>query len=124
MNILLWVLQIALAFLYFSGGAFKFSKSEEVAKQAPMIPNAAWRLLGVLEVLGAILLIIPAATGWMPHLTPFAATVLALETLALSAIFARQSLKVSVSNPLVWSLPMALLTAFVAYGRYVIVPLA
>jgi hypothetical protein len=80
--------------------------------------------LGALEVLGGILLIVPAATKWMPSLTPLAATVLAVETLTLAAFFASKSLKVAVTNPLVWTAVMGLLVAFVAYGRYAISPSA
>jgi hypothetical protein len=32
--------------------------------------------------------------------------------------------KLTSSNPLVWALPMGLVAAFVAYGRYVLSPLA
>jgi hypothetical protein len=122
MNILLWIMQSALAFLYLSGGAYKFFKFEDVASQAPMLSHAAWRGLGALEVVGALLLIIPAATKWMPQLTPIAAGVLALETLTLAAFFAQNSLKLAASNPLVWAAVMGVLVAFVAYGRFAISP--
>ena len=78
----------------------------------------------MLEVLGAILLVVPGAAGWMPVLTPLAAAVLALESLALAGLYARRSLAPSTSNPLVWSLSMGLVSAFVAYGRYARWPLA
>ena len=124
MNIFLWIMQSALAFLYLSGGAFKFFKVEDVASQLPSIPPAAWRMFGVIEVVGAILLIVPLAFKWMPALTPAAATVLAIETLLLAALYASNSLKIAVTNPLVWAATMGLLVAFVAYGRYAISPAA
>lgn len=122
MNILLWIMQGALAFLYFSGGAFKIFKVEDVASQIPSIPHALWRVLGTIEVVGAVLLIVPLAFKWMPSLTPAAATVLAVETLLLAALYASHSLKIAVTNPLVWAATMGLLVAFVAYGRYAISP--
>lgn len=122
MNILLWIMQSALAFLYLSGGAFKFLRVEDVASQVPMLPHVAWRVFGAVEVVGALLLVIPAATKWMPQLTPVAAGVLAVETLALAALYAQTSLKIAVTNPLVWAAVMGLLVAFVAYGRYAISP--
>ena len=122
MNILLWIMQSALAFLYLSGGAFKFLKPEDVASQMPIISHAGWRALGVIEVIGALLLIVPAAAKWLPVLTPVAAGVLAVETLALAALYAQHSLKIAVTNPLVWAAVMGLLVAFVAYGRYAISP--
>jgi hypothetical protein len=87
MNILLWVLQVALAFLYVSGGAFKTFKFEDLAKQSSL-PHGAWRALGVLEMVGAILLVAPGALGFIPEITPIVAAVLALDTLTLAGMFA------------------------------------
>jgi hypothetical protein len=124
MNILLWVLQVALAFLYLSGGAYKTFKFEELAKQMRAIPHGGWRALGLLEMAGGVLLVLPAILRWMPELTPLAAMVLAIETLALAGLYARQSLKLAATNPMVWAAVMGLLAAFVAYGRYALAPLA
>jgi len=121
MNVLLWILQVALALLYLAGGAFKTFNPDDVAKQISALPRAGWRVLGVLEVLGAVLLIVPAAANWMPVLTPLGAAMLALETLALAALYARYSLKLAATNPLVWAVPMGLMAALVAYGRYSLV---
>jgi hypothetical protein len=123
MNVLLWVLQIALALLYFAGGAYKVFMFDELAKHLPgALSRGGWGTLGVLEIVCAVLLVVPAAARWMPALTPLAAAVLALETLALAALYARYSLEVTVGNPLVWSVVMGLLVAFVAYGRYALRP--
>jgi uncharacterized membrane protein YphA (DoxX/SURF4 family) len=122
MNVLLWVLQVALALLYLAGGAFKTFNPDDVAKQITALPPGAWRALGVFEVLGAVLLIVPAAAKWMPVLTPLAAAVLALETLALAAVYARYSLKLTAANPLVYAVPMGLMAVLVAYGRYWLSP--
>lgn len=124
MNILLWVLQAVLALLYLSGGAYKVFSFDELAKQLDALSRGAWSALGVLEMVGAILLIVPAAVKWMPVLTPAAAAVLTLETLALTGLYAHYSLKLDATNPLVWSVVMALLVAFVAYGRYALSPSA
>jgi DoxX-like protein len=124
MNVLLWVLQAALALLFLSGGAYKTFKFDELAKQLPALSHGGWRALGVLEMAGGILLIVPAIAGWMPVLTPIAAAVLALETLVLAGLYARQSLKVAASNPMVWAVAMGVLAAVVAYGRYTLAPLA
>jgi VIT1/CCC1 family predicted Fe2+/Mn2+ transporter len=123
MNVLLWVLQAVLAFLYLSGGYFKAFKFDELASQYSALSHGGWRALGVLEMLGAMLLIVPAATKWMPVITPVAAALLALENLALAAMFAKYSLKLTVENPLVWNVVMGLLAAFVAYGRFALSPL-
>jgi DoxX-like family len=122
MNILLWVVQVVLALLYLAGGGFKIFNPDDVAKQITALPPGAWRVLGVFEVLGAVLLIVPAAATWMPVLTPLAAAALALETLALAAVYARYSLKLAATNPLVFAIPMGLMAVLVAYGRYVLTP--
>jgi hypothetical protein len=122
MNLLLWVLQVALALLYLAGGAYKVFSFDELAKQFSALSRGGWRALGVLEVLGAVLLVVPAAANWMPVLTPLAAAMLALETLALAGLYARYSLKLAATNPLVWAVVMGLLAAFVAYGRYALIP--
>jgi DoxX-like family len=118
MNVLLWVLQLALAFIYFAGGAYKVFSFDELAKQMDALSRGGWAALGVVEMLGAVLLVVPAAMKWMPILTPVAAALLAVETLALAALYAQYSLKLTVTNPLVWAVVMGLLAAFVAYGRY------
>ncbi|MGH7483527.1 MAG: DoxX family protein [Longimicrobiales bacterium] len=124
MNVLLWVLQGALALLYLSGGAYKVFAFDELAKQMRALPHGGWRVLGAIEMVGGVLLIVPAALDWMPALTPLAAAVLALETLALAGIYARYSRKLTAANPMVWALVMGLLAGFLAYGRYVLEPLA
>jgi DoxX-like protein len=124
MNALLWIFQIALAFLYLSGGGYKMSKPDALAKQVRgALSSGAWRALGAVELLGGLLLVGPAALGRMPVLTAHAAAVLALETFFLAAIYARQSVKLVVANPFVWAAVMGLMAAFVAYGRYVLSPL-
>jgi uncharacterized membrane protein YphA (DoxX/SURF4 family) len=124
MNIVLWILQAGLAFMYLAGGGYKLFKFEELASQMNMIPHVLWRVFGAIEMVCAFLLIIPAATKWMPTLTPAAAGVLAVETLIISALYAQYSLKITAANPLVWSAVMAVLVAFVAYGRYALSPAA
>jgi len=122
MNVLLWVLQVALALLYLAGGSYKVFKFDQLANHMRVLSRRGWRALGVLEMVCAVLLVLPAAANWMPVLTPLAAGALALETLALAGLYARYSLKVTATNPLVWSVVMGLLAAFVAYGRYALRP--
>jgi len=117
MNVLLWVIQVALAFLYLSGGAYKVFKFDALANHMRALPHGGWRALGVLEMVGAVLLVVPAVT-------PLAAAALALETLALGGLYARYSLKLAATNPMVWAAVMGLLAAVVAYGRYALMPAA
>jgi hypothetical protein len=124
MNILLWAIQAVLALLYFSGGAYKMFSFDALANQMAALPRAGWGVLGAIELVGAVLLIVPAVTKWRPVLAPLAAAVLALETLGLAALYARYSLELAATNPMVWAVVMGLLAAFVAYGRYRLRPLA
>jgi hypothetical protein len=124
MNVLLWILQGALALLFLAGGAYKTFMSGALAAQFAALPSGGWRALGVLEVVGAILLIVPAALKWRPVLTPLAAAVLAVETLALAALYARYSRELAATNPLVWAVAMGIAAACVAYGRYALGPRA
>lgn len=118
MNAVLWVVQAVLALMYLSGGAYKLFTAKELAKQFRPPSPRGWQLLGVLEIVGVIFLIVPAAVNKMPVLTPLVAAVLAIETLTLAGLFARRSLTVSAENPLIWALAIGLLAAFVACGRF------
>lgn len=117
MNIALWIIQSLLALLLIAGGGYKVFGGTELAAQFSLLPPIAWRALGVLEIIGGLLLILPMALRWMPQLTALAAVVLLVEALGLSLLYARYSTALSVENPLVWSVAMALLLALVAFGR-------
>jgi hypothetical protein len=125
MHILLWVVQVALALQAFAGGAYKIVQFEEIAKMPAVasLPRAAWTFLGVFEMACGILLVVPAATGFMPELTVLGAAALAVESLGLAALYGRYSLAWTATNPLVYVVVGALVATFVAYGRYAIVPL-
>ncbi|MET0287664.1 MAG: DoxX family protein [Polyangiales bacterium] len=118
MNVLFWVLQATLALLYLSGGAYKVFAFDDMATQLSALPRGGWSALGVVEMVGALLLILPWALKWQPTLTPLAAAVLTVETLALAGLYASYSLELAPTNPLIWALVMAALAGFVAYGRY------
>ena len=117
MNGVLWAVQAVLALLYLAGGAYKTFMFDELATQLQVLPRAAWGVLGGIEMIGAVLLIAPAALRWKPGLTPRAAIVLTVETLGLAALYASYSLAFTAENPFVWAAAMAVLVGFVAYGR-------
>ena len=118
MPVILWILQIAVAVLYLAGGAYKTFNPEELLKGLVPFSRQTWIVLGVLEMAGGLLVVVPAATKWMPGLTPLAATVLAVETAALAVIYSRYSRAWSVENPMTWAICMFVLVAIVAYGTY------
>jgi hypothetical protein len=120
MNLMLWIAQVALALLSLAGGAYKLFAYAELAKMpaTAALPRFGWSALGALELICGVLLVVPLAMKWMPILTPLAAAVLVLESLALAALYARFSTQLTPSNPLVWVAIMAILGALVACGRY------
>jgi VIT1/CCC1 family predicted Fe2+/Mn2+ transporter len=118
MNIVLWVIQAALAFLYLAGGGFKIFKPDALAGHFRGLSPNVWRALGLIEVVGGVLLVLPAKVTGMPALTGMVAAVLAVETLGIAAAYGAKSVKFVAANPFPWNLIMGLLVAFVAWGRY------
>jgi len=117
MNGVLWTLQIVLALLYVAGGAYKTFMFDDLAGAMVDMPRGGWRALGMVEMLGGLLLVLPLALGWMPLLTGLAAAVLTVETLGLVVFYARYSVALTPANPLVWAVIMALLAGVVTWGR-------
>ena len=84
-------------------------------------PRTLVRGIGLLEILGAVGLILPALTGILPWLTPLAAGGLVLTMIGAMALHIRRK---DAPAHLVTNLVLLLLAAFVIYGRTVAVPLA
>ena len=116
MNILLWTLQILLALWNIIGGVYTFTNYAQLKGGAlgNSLPQPAWMALALLQIIFALGLVVPGATGLMPNLTQFAAVYLALNALFGCAIFTQYS-----GFPgLLWGVIPALLCGFVAYGRW------
>ena len=123
MNTLLWVLQVLAAVLYGASGVMKVFLFEKVSKDVPSfgaLPREAWLALGLLELVCAVGLIVPAAFHWKPSLTVVAAVLLAVESL----VFLWVHSKYREITPIVLSGVLGLLMAFLAYGRLVLRPIA
>ena len=122
MNVLLWVLQVLAALLYGASGVIKVFMFEKVSGDVPSfgaLPREAWTALGLLELVCTVGLIVPAAFHWHPTLTVVAATTLAVESL----VFIWVHVKYREIPPIVMSVVLGLLTAFIAYGRMVLAPI-
>ena len=119
MNILLWVLQILLALHTIAGAVWKFSNPEQAAF-LKTIPHGVWLAMGVVELLCALSLILPAFIKRTGILIPIAATCITVEMLAfcLLNIFSGD---INISHLIYWTV-VALLSAFIANGRFVIKP--
>ena len=125
MNIALWVVQglLALAFLV-AGFTKTFQPISELTTQMAWVndvnPLLMVRLPGIAEIAGAIGLILPSVTRIQPRLTPLAAAGLALVMLlALLFHISRGEFGSVVPN-----IVLMLLSAFVAYGRWKLLPIA
>ncbi|SEF59240.1 DoxX-like family protein [Bryocella elongata] len=122
MNILLWILQVLAALLYGSSGVMKLFLFEKVSHDVPSfgaLPRSAWTALGILELLGVIALIAPAAFHWHPDVTIAAAAILSIESLLFIWVHARYK----EAAPIVMSAVLGVLMAFVAYGRLALAPI-
>ena len=89
LNIALWVAQGLLALTFGFAGLPKLTTPiAQLAQQAPWVADLPWlvRFIGISEVLGAVGLILPAATRVKPALTPLAAVGL-LSIMVLAAAF-------------------------------------
>jgi len=116
MNIALWIVQALLALLFlFAGGMKLVTPVEEMMKQMPL-PLPGWFVLftGVVEVLGAIGLILPWLLRIRPGLTPLAAAGLAIVMIGATVYTVAAGEVASAPMPIV----AGLLCAFVAYGRW------
>ena len=123
MNILLWVLQVLAALLYGASGVMKVFMFDEISGQVPSfgaLPREAWMALGILELVCAVGLIVPAALRWQPRLTVLAATLLAIESL----VFIGVHVKYGEIGSMIMSGVLGLLMAFIAYGRMVLKPIS
>jgi uncharacterized membrane protein YphA (DoxX/SURF4 family) len=122
MNILLWVLQILGAILYAASGVMKvfmFDKVSEGVQSFGALPRETWKALGILELVCALALIVPAAIHWHPVLTVVAAAILAIESL----VFVWVHIKYKEMTPIILSAVLGLLMAFIVYGRMVLKPI-
>jgi uncharacterized membrane protein YphA (DoxX/SURF4 family) len=123
MNLLLWVLQGVAALVYGASGVMKVFLFDRVSADVPSfgaLPRSAWTALGVLELVCVVGLVVPAAVRWRPELTVGAAAILAVETL----VFVWVHVKYREVPPIVVSVVLGLLMAFLAYGRAVLSPIA
>lgn len=82
------------------------------------LPKGLLIFIGLSEILGGIGLILPAMTGILPELTAWAATGLSV-VLVLAALF---HLPRREYRNIVVNVVLLALTAFVAYGRFVLAP--
>jgi len=117
-DVVLWVVAglVAVGFLFSGLVKLVLPREKYVASQpwAADAPRWAPKAVGVLEVLGAIGVILPAAIGVVPVLVPLAATGLVLVMVGAVVMHVRRK----EIPALVPSGMMLVLAAMVAWGRF------
>ncbi|CAI6082850.1 DoxX family protein [Cohnella sp. JJ-181] len=117
MNIVLWIAQglLALGFLY-SGWmkAVRYEKGAAAWGWVKEVPKSLVVSIGVMELLGALGLLLPEGTGIAPIWTPIAAIALAAVVLfgALFHIFRQEYREIGIN------VLFLALAVFVAVGRF------
>lgn len=124
MKYVLWTLQVLLALVFLMAGVTKIitPAADLVAMMSwvASVPAAAVPVIGVLEVAGALGLILPWLTGIQPGLVRLAASGLVLTM--IGAVITH----LAIGEPIAQAIPalvLGILASVVAYGRTVLLPL-
>ena len=121
MNRALWTVQVLLALFFgLANSAPKLLLPPEVLPEMPIpLPRAFILFIGVAELAGALGLILPGLLKIRPGLTPLAAGGLTLITLGATGYWLVAG---NAIGSAAFAFAMALICAFVAYGRSQLVP--
>ena len=113
-RVTLWIIQGLLTLLFLFAGGMKLLMPLDVLAAQSQLPGAFMKLIGVLEVAGALGLVLPGLLRTAPVLTPLAAAGLVnIMAGAMSLTVARMGLA-----PSVFPFVVGVLAAFVAYERW------
>jgi len=119
MNITLWIIAGFLAAAFLAAGAMKLARPKAKLGESGMawtedFTDGQVKAIGVVEVLGALGLVLPAALDIAPILTPIAAAGLAVSQLLAAVVHVRRGEK----QMLPINLVLAALAVFVAVMRF------
>ncbi len=114
MNTVLWIITTITALAFLAAGAMKLIQpKEKLAPQMKWVEDVTpgnIRLIGLLEVLGAIGLILPRLTGVLPWLSSLAAIGLILTMIGGAILHTRRK------EPIVPNIVLGALSAIALYG--------
>ena len=121
MNRALWIIQILLALVFlFAGGAKFLVPADQMTQGMPAWLSISFlHFIGACELLGAIGLILPGLLHIKLGLPPLAAACLPIIVIGATVITVMGGMIATAVLPLV----ATILAAFVAYGRWRLVPL-
>jgi len=118
MSVFLWVVQGILAAMFALAGVMKSTQpKDKLAAKLPWVQDFSAntvRFIGVVELLAAIGLIVPAATGIASILTPIAAAGLAITMVLAAATHIRRKEPPGVA----FNAVLFALAVLVAWGRF------
>lgn len=115
MKITVWIVSALLALFYlFVGGSKAFASWEFLEASSMGIPVILLKIAGFAEIIGAIGLIVPAATRILPILTPVAAVGLVLTMIGATGINIALGMPATAFQTGV----AGILSAFVAWARF------
>ncbi len=118
MNRGLWVVQILLGAMFAMAGVMKATRpADELARRMTWVSAvsvATLRFIGISELLGALGLILPWATGIVPILTPIAAVGLVVIMILAAGLHAKRGEYGAIG----FNVVLGGLAAFVAWGRF------
>ena len=120
MNILLWVLQVALALAFFAHGLLFLFPPAEMLEMMNATLHPAFRLfLGVAEVAAAIGLTLPGITRIQPWLVPAAAAGIMIVMVSATVLhIARNEISAAITTAV-----LLIIATFVAYMRWRVKPI-
>lgn len=119
MTYVLWIVQGLLALLFLFAGGMKLVLPLEALQGPVALPGWFVRFIGVMEVLGALGVILPGILRIRPGLTPLAAAGLALIMMGATVVTVAGGQLAPALMPVV----VGLLAVFVAFGRWRVAPL-
>ena len=115
MKITVWVVSALLALAFLFAGAMKLiTPAAEMAQLSQGVPVVLLRIAGLAEVLGALGLILPAASRTLPVLTPLAAS--GLVAVMLGATIT--NISIGAYPVAIQTVVLGLLAGFVAWARF------
>ena len=116
-----WVFSIILAAVFLITGinrAFRYQKARDLFPWVKEVPRALVQAIGIVEILGALGLILPVLTGFYSWLTPVAAVALAL-LMFMGAVFNATRREKAEAD---LNMLLLIMLAFVAYIRWPLMP--
>src|SRR5688572_9115390 len=119
MSYALWIVQGLLALLFLGLGVMKLTIPLDDPAMTMGLPGLFIRFIGLAEVLGAVGLVVPGLLKVRTGLVSLAALALAIVTVGATAFHLLNGDGLALAS---FPLVVALLSAFVAYGRWQLAP--